>query len=73
VSGGFAASSARRFGDIEFDDAISGTLKVGGQRQELHNKEMRLLEIFLSALARIFSKAKLGIGCSAMMNRFRTM
>ncbi|MEM9551592.1 MAG: response regulator transcription factor [Pseudomonadota bacterium] len=55
---GGAASSTRRFGDIIFD-AVSGSLTVAGQKIDLRNKEMRLLEIFLSAPDRIFSKAKL--------------
>ncbi|GGH33010.1 two-component system, OmpR family, response regulator TctD [Cribrihabitans marinus] len=55
---GGGASTERRFGDVVFDP-LAGTLVVAGTRVDLRNRELRLLEIFLSAPERLFSKAKL--------------
>lgn len=55
---GGGASTVQRFGEVTFDP-LAGTLTVGDRRVSLRNKELRLLEIFLSAPDRIFSKPKL--------------
>ncbi|MEX0368973.1 MAG: response regulator transcription factor [Ruegeria sp.] len=55
---GGGSSNERRFGNLCFDP-MAGTLSVGGRSISLRNKELRLLEVFLSAPDRIFSKAKL--------------
>ena len=55
---GGGASTVRRFGDVVFDP-LAGTLAVAGRQVDLRNRELRLLEIFLSAPERLFSKAKL--------------
>nr|WP_226892778.1 response regulator transcription factor [Phycobacter azelaicus] len=52
------SSNQQRFGDLVFDP-LAGTLLVAGRPVRLRNKELRLLEIFLNAPERIFSKAKL--------------
>lgn len=52
------SSNQQRFADLVFDP-LAGTLVVAGSPVSLRNKELRLLEIFLSAPDRIFSKAKL--------------
>ncbi|MEM7320847.1 MAG: response regulator transcription factor, partial [Pseudomonadota bacterium] len=55
---GGSRSTIQRFGDIEFDP-LAGTLRACDGKITLRNKELRLLEIFLSAPDRIFSKPKL--------------
>ncbi|MEX0316346.1 MAG: response regulator transcription factor [Ruegeria sp.] len=55
---GGGSSNERRFGNLCFDP-MAGTLSIGDQTISLRNKELRLLEVFLSAPDRIFSKAKL--------------
>ncbi|WP_171177130.1 response regulator transcription factor [Ruegeria sp. HKCCD8929] len=55
---GGGSSNERRFGNLRFDP-MAGTLSVEDQTISLRNKELRLLEVFLSAPDRIFSKAKL--------------
>lgn len=52
------SSNQKRFGNLLFDP-LAGTISVGGRTTALRNKELRLLEIFLSAPDRIFSKSKL--------------
>lgn len=52
------SSNQQRFADLIFDP-LAGTLEIAGEQVPLRNKELRLLEIFLSAPERIFSKAKL--------------
>lgn len=51
-------SNAIRLGDISFD-ALAGTLTVDNRTVLLRNKELRLLEILISAPGQIFSKHKL--------------
>lgn len=55
---GGTASNQIRFAGLIFDP-LAGTLMVNGKSATLRNKELRLLEVFLSAPDRIFSKAKL--------------
>lgn len=55
---GGGASNLRRFGDVGFD-ALAGTLEVAGRTIPLRNRELRLLEMFMAAPGRIFSKARL--------------
>ncbi len=55
---GGSSSNAHRFGDLVFD-ALAGTLDVDGVTVALRNRELRLLEIFISTPNQIFSKAKL--------------
>ncbi|MDE4098916.1 MULTISPECIES: response regulator transcription factor [Rhodobacterales] len=52
------SSNQQRFANLVFDP-LAGTLVVAGTPVPLRNKELRLLEIFLSAPDRIYSKAKL--------------
>ena len=52
------SSNQQRFANLIFDP-LAGTLVVAGTPVPLRNKELRLLEIFLSAPDRIYSKAKL--------------
>ena len=52
------SSNQQRFANLVFDP-LAGTLVVAGTPVPLRNKELRLLEIFLSAPDRIHSKAKL--------------
>ncbi|OUS36594.1 DNA-binding response regulator [Rhodobacterales bacterium 56_14_T64] len=52
------SSNQKRFGNLVFDP-MAGTLSVAGKTITLRNKELRLLEIFLNAPDRIFSKPKL--------------
>ncbi|MGB0914238.1 MAG: winged helix-turn-helix domain-containing protein, partial [Phaeobacter italicus] len=40
-------------------DPMAGTLNIGEKTVSLRNKELRLLEIFINAPDRIFSKSKL--------------
>ncbi len=55
---GGETTNAIQFGDISFD-ALTATLTVDGKTLSLRNKEMRLLEILISAPGQIFSKNKL--------------
>lgn len=55
---GGGSSNEKRFGDLVFDP-LAGTVSAGGQEISLRNKELRLLEIFMNAPGRIFSKGKL--------------
>ena len=55
---GGSGTNERRFGNLGFDP-LSGILTVAGQHITLRNKELRLLEIFLNAPDRIFSKSTL--------------
>lgn len=55
---GGARSNEKRFGNLRFDP-MAGTLVVGDRSVTLRNKELRLLEVFLGAPDRIFSKGKL--------------
>ncbi|MGH1465147.1 MAG: response regulator transcription factor [Cognatishimia sp.] len=52
------ASNVQRFGGLEFD-SLAGTITMSGETITLRNRELRLLEIFMSSPDRIFSKAKL--------------
>ncbi|MEO3477986.1 response regulator transcription factor [Phaeobacter sp. CAU 1743] len=52
------SSNQQRFANLVFDP-LAGTLVVAGTPVPLRNKELRLLEIFLSAPDSIYSKAKL--------------
>ncbi|MFV2034110.1 MAG: response regulator transcription factor [Halocynthiibacter sp.] len=52
------SSNIQRFGGLEFDP-LAGTLTIDGSTSGLRNKELRLLEIFLGAPERIFSKSTL--------------
>ncbi|MGB1426181.1 MAG: helix-turn-helix domain-containing protein, partial [Paracoccaceae bacterium] len=38
---------------------LAGTLTVSGQKVQLRNRELRLLEIFINATDQLFSKSKL--------------
>lgn len=55
-SGG--ARNEKRFGSLVFDP-YAGTLLVGDTSVTLRNKELRLLEIFMNAPDRVFSKPNL--------------
>jgi two-component system response regulator TctD len=55
---GGGSSNLRRFGNLRFDP-MAGPLSTGGTTITLRNRELRLLEVFLNAPDRIFSKAKL--------------
>lgn len=55
---GGGSSNLRRFGNLQFDP-MAGTISSGGKTATLRNKELRLLEVFLNAPDRIFSKSKL--------------
>ncbi|MGR3723053.1 response regulator transcription factor [Abyssibius alkaniclasticus] len=55
---GGSASNIRSFADVEFD-ILAATLTVGGIPRELRNRELRLLEILISAPERVFSKSHL--------------
>ncbi|MGG7645063.1 response regulator transcription factor [Rhodovulum sp. YNF3179] len=46
------------FGDLVFDP-LNAVVTVAGERQDLRNRELRLLEVFLSAPGRVFSKSQL--------------
>ncbi len=52
------SSNQKRFGNLVFDP-LAGTLSVAKKTITLRNKELRLLEIFLNAPDRIYSKPKL--------------
>ena len=55
---GGAATTLRRFADLEFDP-LGATLTVAGEARELRNRELRLFELFLEAPGRILSKERL--------------
>ncbi|AHC99690.1 response regulator transcription factor [Leisingera methylohalidivorans] len=55
---GGGSSNMRRFANLLFDP-MAGTLTSGGKIISLRNRELRLLEVFLNAPDRIFSKSKL--------------
>ena len=55
---GGAAGNAKTFANVIFDSS-TGALTVAGQDKTLRNKEIRLLEVFFSAPAQIFSKTHL--------------
>jgi len=55
---GGAAQTVRRFADLSFDP-LTATITVAGEVRDLRNRELRLLEVFLSAPERIFSKDQL--------------
>ena len=52
------AQSFVELGGVRFDP-VAGHLEVGGTRIGLRNRELRLLELFIQAPGRIFSKQKL--------------
>ena len=52
------AKTTIEIGNITFDP-VAGHLTVGGKAVTLRNRELRLLELFLNAPGRIFSKHKL--------------
>lgn len=51
-------TNVKRIGNLSFDP-LSGTLDIDDQRVILRNKELRLLEILISAPNIVFSKGKL--------------
>lgn len=55
---GGSARNLKVLGGIAFDP-LAGTLQVGDRVTRLRNRELRLLEVFMNAPNRIFSKAKL--------------
>jgi len=55
---GGAARNVKSFADLEFDP-LAAVLTVAGEQRELRNRELRLMEILLSAPDRIFPKAQL--------------
>jgi two-component system response regulator TctD len=55
---GGMANNIKRFGNTQFDP-LAGTLTVSGQKVQLRNRELRLLEIFINATDQLFSKSKL--------------
>jgi two-component system response regulator TctD len=55
---GGSARNIKTFADLEFDP-LAATLSVAGDTRELRNRELRLMEILLSAPDRIFPKAQL--------------
>lgn len=55
---GGAAGNAKTFADVVFDSS-TGALSVAGEDKPLRNKEIRLLEVFFTAPAQIFSKTHL--------------
>lgn len=55
---GGGARNEKRFGSLTFDP-YAGTLQVGDTKVTLRNKELRLLEIFVNAPDRVFSKPNL--------------
>ncbi len=52
------AQSVLKVGDVEFD-TLAGHLSVKGQHINLRNRELRLLELLISAKGQVFSKQKL--------------
>jgi len=55
---GGAAQTRIRYADLSFDP-LSATITVAGDARQLRNREMRLLEILISAPGRVHSKAQL--------------
>ena len=55
---GGMANNIKRFGNTQFDP-LAGTLTVSGQKVQLRNRELRLLEIFINSTDQLFSKSKL--------------
>ena len=55
---GGMANNIKRFGNTQFDP-LAGTLTVAGQKVQLRNRELRLLEIFINSKDQLFSKSKL--------------
>jgi two-component system, OmpR family, response regulator TctD len=55
---GGASENLRRYADIVFDP-LGARLTVNGEARELRNRELRLLEVFLSAPQRLLSKEQL--------------
>ena len=55
---GGSAANIKRFSDILLDPH-SGELEVGGRRETLRNRELRLLEVFFNAPGQVFSKTHL--------------
>lgn len=55
---GGMANNIKRFGNTQFDP-LAGTLTVSGQKVQLRNRELRLLEIFINSKDQLFSKSKL--------------
>lgn len=55
---GGAAQTARQFADVSFDP-LAATVTIGGESRDLRSREVRLLELFLSAPGRILSKEHL--------------
>lgn len=53
-----SAQSVQTIGDVEFD-AVSGLLHVNGRAINLRNRELRLLELLITARGQVFSKQKL--------------
>ncbi|MXU66632.1 response regulator transcription factor [Oceanomicrobium pacificus] len=55
---GGTASNVIRLGNLEFDP-LAATVRVDGEPRELRNRELRMLEIFISARGRLLSKGQL--------------
>jgi len=55
---GGSVKNVREFADVVFDPT-SGILSAGGEERPLRNRELRLLEVFISAPGQIFSKTYL--------------
>ncbi|WP_461305953.1 response regulator transcription factor [Albidovulum sp.] len=55
---GAGLQTVQHFAGLTFDP-LNASLSVGGERRELRNRELRLLEILLAAPGRIFSKAQI--------------
>jgi two-component system, OmpR family, response regulator TctD len=55
---GGVAQTVRQYGGFTFNP-LTATLTVAGEMRELRSRELRLLEILLSAPDRVFSKAQL--------------
>jgi two-component system response regulator TctD len=55
---GGSADNIKTFEDVVFD-SHAGTLTIAGASENLRNRELRLLEVFFSAPAQIFSKTHL--------------
>ena len=53
-----SASTVRRYGDLVFDPQAA-SVTVGPDIRELRNRELRLMEVFLSAPGRVLSKDQL--------------
>ena len=55
---GGTAQNTKEFGGVILD-AMTGTIRVGGQTETLRNRELRLLEVFFASPGQIFSKSHL--------------